>query len=45
VRDLVDELATLAAPLSAGMSRWLELVGEFDRRGEWAAWGHRSCAE
>jgi hypothetical protein len=45
VDELVDELATLAAHISAGMCRWLELVGEFDRRGKWAGWGHRSCAE
>src|SRR5262249_29669072 len=29
---LEDELATLSAHLSAGMCRWLELVGELDRR-------------
>jgi hypothetical protein len=45
VGELVDELATLAAHISAGMCRWLELVGEFDRRGRWAAWGYGSCAE
>ena len=43
--ELVNELATLSAHISAGMCRWLELVGEFDRRGEWTAWGHGSCAE
>jgi hypothetical protein len=45
IEELVDELATLAAHISAGMCRWLQLVGELDRRGSWAAWGHRSCAE
>ncbi len=45
VEELIDELATLAAHLSAGMCRWLELVREFDSRGKWASWGHASCAE
>ncbi len=44
--ELVDELAALAAHLSAGICRWLELVAEIDRRGklagcstaEWLAW-------
>jgi 5-methylcytosine-specific restriction endonuclease McrA len=42
--ELEDELATLAAHLYAGTCRWLELVAEVDRRGEWAAQGARSCA-
>jgi hypothetical protein len=45
-RELVDEIATLSAHLSAGMCRWLELVAEVDRReklvacttAEWLAW-------
>ncbi|HEY4346330.1 MAG TPA: DUF222 domain-containing protein [Gaiellaceae bacterium] len=41
--ELEDELATLAAHLSAGMSRWLGLVAELDRRFGGTAWG--SCAE
>jgi Domain of unknown function (DUF222)/HNH endonuclease len=45
IEELEDELATLASHLSAGMCRWLELVGELDRRGEWAEWGCGSCAE
>jgi len=42
---LQDEIATLAAHIYAGTCRWLELVGELDRRGSWAGWGCRSCAE
>ncbi len=45
VEALEAELATLASHLSAGMCRWLELVGELDQRGEWAEWGSGSCAE
>jgi Domain of unknown function (DUF222)/HNH endonuclease len=42
---LEDEIATFSAHLSAGMCRWLELVGELDRRGGWAAYyGCASCA-
>lgn len=44
-RELEDELATLASHLYAGTCRWLELVGEIDRRGGWAAEGRGSCAE
>jgi hypothetical protein len=43
--ELEDELATLAAHLYAGTCRWLELVGEVDRRGEWEETGVGSCAE
>ena len=43
--ELEAELATLAAHLYAGTCRWLELVAEVDRRGEWAAAGSGSCAE
>src|SRR5206468_11419915 len=42
--ELEVELATLAAHLSAGRCRWLELVGELDRRGGWAEDGPGSCA-
>src|SRR5207302_1706072 len=38
------ELAGLAAHLAAGTGRWLELVGELDRRGGWAEEGTGSCA-
>ena len=37
--ELESELATLAAHLSAGMCRWLEVLGELDRRGGWAEEG------
>jgi hypothetical protein len=43
--ELEDELATLASHIYAGTCRWLELVGELDRRGEWADSGCGSCAE
>jgi hypothetical protein len=42
--ELERELATLAAHLYAGTCRWLELVGELDRRGSWAGDGPGSCA-
>jgi hypothetical protein len=44
-QDLKAELATLAAHLNAGTCRWLDLVGELDRRSGWAEAGLRSCAE
>ena len=45
-RELVDEIATLSAHLTAGMCRWLELVAEVDRReklvacttAQWLTW-------
>ena len=40
--DVEDELATLSAHMAAGMCRWLELLGEFDRRRGWTGWV--SCA-
>jgi hypothetical protein len=43
--ELVEEVAELASHIYAGTCRWLELVGELDRRASWAAWGCRSCAE
>jgi hypothetical protein len=45
VDELEVELATLASHLYAGTCRWLELVGELDRRGGWAECGQGSCAE
>ncbi len=45
MQQLEDELATLAAHLYAGTCRWLELVGELDRRGGWRDCGCASCAE
>jgi Domain of unknown function (DUF222) len=44
LEELECELATLAAHLSAGLCRWLVLVGELDRRGQWAEEGPESCA-
>ena len=49
VRELENEVATLASHLYAGTCRWLELVGELDRRGEWtdctcAQWLAWRCA-
>jgi hypothetical protein len=43
--ELEVELATLAAHLYAGTCRWLELLGELDRRGNWPEEGPESCAE
>jgi hypothetical protein len=43
--ELEAELATLASHLYAGTCRWLELVAEVDRRGDWAGDGRSSCAE
>jgi uncharacterized protein DUF222/HNH endonuclease len=43
--ELEKQIATLAAHVYAGMCRWLELVGELDRRGGWADAGSGSCAE
>jgi hypothetical protein len=43
--DLEAELATLASHIYAGTCRWLQLVGELDRRGGWAESGRNSCAE
>src|SRR5438093_1102353 len=45
LEELEDEIATLASHVYAGTCRWLELVGELDRRGGWAEWGCGSCAE
>ena len=45
LRELQDEVATLASHIYAGTCRWLELVAELDRRGTWAEWGCGSCAE
>src|SRR5256885_3270338 len=44
VDALEDELAQLATHMNAGMCRWLELVAEFDRRGDWGVPGCSSCA-
>jgi hypothetical protein len=43
--QIQDEIATLASHIYAGTCRWLDLVGEFDRRGSWAEWGCGTCAE
>ncbi len=43
--ELEVELATLASHLYAGTCRWLELVGELERRGGWADSGCSSLAE
>src|SRR3954447_16908928 len=44
VKDLQDELATLSSHIYAGTCRFLELVGELDRRGDWDEYGAGSCA-
>jgi hypothetical protein len=44
--ELIErEIESLAAQVNAGSARWLELVGEFDRRTGWADTGCRSTAE
>lgn len=45
LEELGDEISTLAAHIHAATCRWLTLVGEFDEREGWAAWGCRSTAE
>ena len=42
---LEDEITTLAGHLNAATARFLVLVGEYDRRGGWRAWGSKSCAD
>ena len=44
VEQLGDEIASLAASLSAATARWLDLVAEFDAREGWAPGGFNSCA-
>src|SRR5918992_262488 len=43
--QLTDEIAELASHIYAGTCRWLELVGELDRRGGFTDSGCGSCAE
>ncbi len=42
---LEDEITTLAGHLNAATARFLLLVGEFDRREAWKAWGSKSSAD
>src|SRR5436190_181755 len=42
--ELEDGIAEWAAHMSAGMCRWLELVGELDSRGSHGLGGPESCA-
>lgn len=44
VEALGDEIASLAAQMSAAMCRWLSLVATFDERSGWASEGCVSCA-
>src|SRR5688500_8180678 len=41
---LEAEICELAGHLWAATCRWLVLLGEFDRREGWSAWGIKSCA-
>ena len=41
---LEREITQLAAHINAATCSWLLLVGEFDRRRGWGAWGCNSCA-
>jgi hypothetical protein len=43
--ELEAQLATLASHIYAGTCRWLELIGEMDRRGGWAEEDRGSCAD
>jgi len=43
IGQVEEELVGLAGQLSAGLCRWLLLLGEFDRREGWAGWGINSC--
>jgi Domain of unknown function (DUF222)/HNH endonuclease len=43
--QLENEIATLASHIYAGTCRWLELVGELDRRSGFTESGCGSCAE
>ena len=45
MEDLEREICELAGHLAAATCRWLLLVAEFDRRGGWAEWGAKSCAQ
>ncbi len=45
IADLGDEIAEVAGHLWAGMARFLELLGEFDRREGWSASGIDSCGK
>jgi hypothetical protein len=40
---LEREICELGGHINAATARWLDLVGEFDRREGWAEWGCRSC--
>lgn len=42
LEHIEHQITQHAANLSAGTCRWLEMVGEFDRRRGWASWGCRS---
>src|SRR5205085_6452794 len=44
VRELEDEIATLAAHIDAAMARWLDLLVEFDQRNGWTASGCKDFA-
>ena len=40
--ELIErEIESLAAQITAGSARWLELIGEFDRREGWGGTGCR----
>src|SRR5438045_990848 len=45
LEQLEQRITELASRMTAGMARWIALVGEFDRRDGWGeAWGCRSTA-
>lgn len=45
LQRLEHEIGELAAHIAATTCRWLLLVGEFDRREGWLAWGAKSAAD
>ena len=42
---LVTEICTLAGQLASAMCRWLLLLAELDRRGEWSDGATKTCAD
>ncbi|MEJ8569171.1 HNH endonuclease signature motif containing protein [Elongatibacter sediminis] len=44
IRQLADDITSLAAHIDAAMFRWLSLLAEFDETGGWAGDGIRSLA-
>ena len=43
--QLSEEICTLAGQIAAATCRWLLLLAEFDRRGEWSDGETKTCAD